>query len=410
MSVHPEVPFDRETLLREARELLPGAVALRRRIHQSPELGLQLPETTAAVLESLADLDLEVRRGAGSSGFVATLRGARPGPSILLRADMDALPMPEDTGLEFASRHPDRMHACGHDAHTAMLAGAARLLARRRESLAGEVKLFFQAGEEGHFGARVALEEGVLDSDRAPDAAFAIHVDPRLPVGRVASRPGPLLAAADVLFVQVRGRGGHASMPHDAVDPIPVACEMVQAFQTFVTRRIPAFDPVVLTVTKIDTGTTNNVIPEIANMMGTLRSTSEDSRERAHKGIARVAEGVAGAHDCEAKVTWVSGYPVTVNDRGFTDFTREVTSELLGERSFVEMTAPVMGAEDFSYLLQRWPGAMVFLGVRPDDPSLVAPCHSNRMCLNEDGMLAGIALHAAVALRYLAGGEARVSA
>jgi hippurate hydrolase len=235
---------------------------------------------------------------------------------------------------------------------------------------------------------------------------FAVHIDPTIPVGKVCSRPGPLMAAADVLRIVVRGRGGHASMPHDTIDPVPVACEIVQALQTLVTRRIPAFDPVVLTITQIDAGTTNNVIPEQARMIGTLRSTSEMSRQRARDGIARVAEGVASAHECEAEVAVYPGYPVTVNDGRFADFAREVVDDLLGSGAFRPLPAPVMGAEDFSYLLQRWPGAMVFLGVRPEDPARVAPCHSNRMCLNEEGMAGGIALHAAIAMRFLNGGGA----
>jgi hippurate hydrolase len=394
------MPIDADTLLREARELLPDAIELRRRLHANPELGLKLPETTAAVLESLQGLDLELRHSRETTGFVATLRGAKPGPALLLRADMDALPMPEDTGLAFASKQEGRMHACGHDAHAAMLVGAAHLLHRHRDDLCGEVQLFFQTGEEGHFGAKVALDEGLFENGRGPEAAFAIHVDPRLPVGRVASRPGPLLAAADVLSIQVRGRGGHASMPHDAIDPVPVACEIVQALQTFVTRRIHAFDPVVLTISQIRAGTTNNVIPEEASMVGTLRSTSEGSREQARNGIERVARGVAEAHECEARVAVFEGYPVTVNDDAFAGFLREVTDDLLGSRTYHTMAAPVMGAEDFSYLLQRWPGAMVFLGVRPDDGQPAAPCHSNRMRVNEEGMASGIALHAAVALRF----------
>lgn len=191
-------------------------------------------------------------------------------------------------------------------------------------------------------------------------------------------------------------------MPHDTLDPVPVACEIVQALQTLVTRRIDAFDPVVLTVTKIEAGTTNNVIPESARLLGTLRSTSEQSRQRARDGIRRIIDRVSAAHEIEATIHIVDGYPVTVNEAAFTEFTREVTTGLLGEDAFLEMRSPVMGAEDFSYLLQRWPGAMVFLGVRPEGVSQPAPCHSNRMLLDEEGMAAGIALHAAMALRYLA--------
>jgi hippurate hydrolase len=390
-----------EALMAEAGELLPDAVKLRRKIHANPELGLDLPETAAAVLESLEGIDLEIARSEKSSGFLATLRGARPGRSILLRADMDALPMPEDTDLEFKSRNEGRMHACGHDAHTAMLALAARLLDRHRDELAGNVVLMFQPGEEGHFGAKVMIDEGLLD--RVPDleAAFAIHITPQHPPGMVASRPGPIMAAADIFQVKLHGKGGHASMPHDAIDPIPVACEIVQALQTLVTRRIDAFDPVVLTVTRIEAGTTTNVIPESARILGTLRSTSERSRERAQEGIRRVATGIAAAHDVEPEIVVVNGYPVTVNDAEFSAFSRTVATDLLGEDAYVEMPSPLMGAEDFSCVLQKLPGAMVLVGVRPEDEASRAPVHSNHMMLNEDGMQAGIALNAAIALRYL---------
>lgn len=385
-----------------ARELLPGVVGLRRALHACPELGNQLPETRRLVLEALAPLGLDVELSATTSSFVATVHGGRPGGCLLLRADMDALPMPEDSGVEFASRNRGAMHSCGHDAHTAMLVGAARLLSAHRADIPGDVKLFFQTGEEGHFGAKLCLEEGLLERGRAPDAAFALHVDTRLPVGRVASRGGPLMASADVWRIEVKGRGGHASMPHDAADPIPAACEIVNALQTMVTRHIHARDPIVITTTKIDAGTTDNVIPETARLLGTMRATSERSRKAGEEGIHRVAYGIAQAHGVEATVRIDHGYPVTINDAGVVDLARSVAGALLGERAFIQMPDPVMGAEDFSYLLQRWPGAMLFLGARPADTADPAPVHSNRMVLNEDGMLAGITLHAGMALRFLA--------
>ena len=387
-------------LLDEARKELPDAVRLRRRIHRNPELGLVLPDTQRAVLEALEGLDLEVATGGATSAVVATLRGGKPGPTLLLRADMDALPMEEQSGLEFASQHAGRMHACGHDAHVAMLAGAAKLLARRRGELAGTVKLLFQPGEEGFAGARVLIEEGLLDAPPRVDAAFAIHVDSTLPLGRIALRPGPILAAGDVLSVDVSGRGGHASMPHLAADPIPVACEIVMALQSFVTRRINAFDPVVITVSRIQAGTTSNVIPATAHLLGTIRSVSEATRTAAHEGVRRVAAGVAAAHGLEAKVHIVPGYPVTLNDAGFAGFAGGVAGDLLGAGGVIEMPAPVMGAEDFSYVLARVPGALVFLGARPVGDE-VAPLHSNRMVIDEDAMAVGIALHAAVSTRWL---------
>ncbi|HXZ84651.1 MAG TPA: M20 family metallopeptidase [Myxococcota bacterium] len=391
----------RRALLEDARAELPNAVALRRRIHERPELGLDLPETSAAVLESLADLGLEIARSRATSGFVARLRGGRRGRAVLLRADMDALPMPEDTGLPFASRVSGRMHACGHDAHTAMLASAARVLARRRGELAGDVLFLFQPGEEGFAGARIMLGEALFDPGGVA-RAFALHVDPRVAIGRVASRAGSLLASADSFAIQVAGRGGHASMPHDALDPIPIACEIVSALQSFVTRRIDAFDPAVVSVTKIAAGTTVNVIPETAELLGTIRATSPRARERAHAGVRQLAEGVAAAHGAKAAVTLTEGYPVTVNDADAFALARRVADELLGPGAFIEMPAPLMGAEDFSFVLERIRGAMLFLGVRPEEPGLRAPCHSNRMVLNEEGMAHGIALHAALALDALA--------
>jgi len=388
-----------------AEALLPDLVALRRRVHAEPELGLELPRTRQAVLEALDGLALEIATGGSTGAVVATLRGARPGRTLLLRADMDALPVEEETGLPFASRQPGRMHACGHDAHLAMLVGAARILERRREDLAGTVKLLFQPGEEGHGGARILIEEGLLESEPAVQAAFAIHVNPILPAGVVATRPGPLLAATDVFAVEVRGRGGHASMPHDAVDPIPVACEIVGALQSLVTRRVDAFDPVVLSVTKIEAGTTHNVIPETARLLGTTRAVSERARQEVRRGIERVVAGICAAHDTDARVQIFPGYPVTVNDPDFAGFVSGVAAEVVGPARVAPMKAPIMGAEDFSYILERVPGAMVFLGVRPAQGP-AEPIHSNRMILNEDAMSAGAALHAAVALRYLAPGRA----
>jgi hippurate hydrolase len=394
--------LDSASLLSDAGDLLSDVVSLRRRIHAEPELGLDLPKTQASVLDALADLDLEIRTGATLSSVVATMTGDAEGPTLLLRADMDALPMPEDTGLTFASRHDGRMHACGHDAHVAMLVGAARLLHQRRADLRGTVKFLFQPGEEGQHGARQCIEEGLLDGP-AVDGAFALHVSPNIPSGWLACRPGPILAAADELQIEIKGRGGHASTPHLAVDPIPVAAELVLALQSLVTRTVDAFDPAVLTVARISAGTTNNVIPERAELEGTLRTVSERTRDHAHAGIHRVAHHVAAAHDCEAQVTIERGYPVTVNDADFAAFTREVAGDLLGPERMIDLRSPIMGAEDWSYVLQRVPGAMAFLGVCPPDldPRSAPACHSNRMQLDEGAMVVGVATHAAVALSYL---------
>jgi amidohydrolase len=395
--------------LDEAHELLPEAVALRRRIHAKPELGLNLPLTTEAVLDALRGCEVEIARGPSTSGLVVSLSGTKPGAqtgrTILLRGDMDALPMPEETGHAFASEIAGRMHACGHDAHTAMLVQAVHLLHRHRDQLAGTVKFMFQPGEEGYGGARLMIKDGLLDADPKPDAAFALHIHPVVTAGAIMGKPGPILASADTWTIRVKGRGGHASMPHHAIDPIPVAFEIGLALHAMVTRTIDVFDPVVVTCAKVSAGTANNVIPEAAEMSGTLRATSEEARERAHDGIRRVATNIAAAHLCEAEIKINRGYPVTVNDPGFVDFARGVASELVGADNYIDSPAPLMGAEDFSYVLQRMPGCMMFLGVMPeghDGHDHIAPCHSNRMMLNEDCMAVGIAMHAAIAHRFLA--------
>ena len=390
---------DLAKLLEAAKKLQPEVTALRRAIHQEPELGLENPATRAKVLALLDGLPLEIALHKKTSGIVATLRGAKPGRRILLRADTDALPMPEDNDLAFRSQRPNTMHACGHDAHTAMLAGAARLLAQHRESFAGEVVFMFQPGEEGFAGAQAMLDEGLPETD----GAFAIHITPLIPSGVIGTRAGPLLASADFFNITVKGKGGHASMPHDCRDPIPAACEITTALQTFVTREIPVSDPVVITVTRIAGGTTGNVIPESVELQGTIRALSERSRTRAHEGLERVARGIAQAHGVEANVALQRGYPVTVNDAKFVGFAQQVARELLGPRGAIEFDAPIMGAEDFSFVLQRTPGAMVFLGLRPPGATEAAPCHSNRMLIDEDGMAYGVALNAAIALRFLEG-------
>ncbi len=394
------------TLAAAAEALLPEMVALRRAIHAEPELGLHTPKTSARVREALAGLPLEWREGPSTTGLVATLRGGANGRTVLLRGDMDALPMPEDTGLPFASQVEGVMHACGHDSHTAMLAGAARLLCAMREQLTGTVMFMFQPGEEGHHGARFMLEDGLLDP--LPDAAFALHVMPNAPHGMVGGRAGPLLASADMLEVTVRGKGGHASMPHDALDPIPVACAIVTAIQTLVTREVPVADPAVVTIGRIAAGTTNNVIAESAHLLGTIRTLSAHRRAAIQAGLRRLAEGIAAAHGATAEVRVTEGFPVTVCDPRAVAFGRD-TVEALFPGAWQEMAQPVMGAEDFAYVLEKVPGAMFFLGVAEEgaDWRQCCPLHSNRMVLDERVMARGAAVHAALATRFLDQGFAR---
>lgn len=397
-------------ILEQAGDVFADAVTLRRELHRWPEIGNHLPRTREAVLGALEGLPLDLTLHTSTSGVAALLTGGKPGPTVLLRGDMDALPMPEDTGIDFASEVDNAMHACGHDTHTAMLVGAARVLSARRDEIAGRVLFMFQPGEEGHDGAREMIDEGVLDvpalADGTPSpvtGAFAIHVASNIPGGFVALKPGALMASSDELTITVKGKGGHGSAPHFTLDPVPVACEIVQALQTMVTRRIDVFDPGVVTVTQIHTGTAYNVIPETAVIMGTMRSVSERTRSLIHDGVRRVAEGVASAHGMEVDVNLEYGYPVTVNDSDFAGFAADVATAVAGDTNVRIMDNPVMGAEDFSYVLNRVPGAMVFLGLMPAgmDIFAAAPNHSNRAIYEEDHMRRGIALYSAMALRHL---------
>ncbi len=391
-------------LITDAQTLLPDLITLRRAIHQEPELGLHNPKTAEKIRAALAGLPLEWREGPSTSGLVATLRGGANGRTVLLRGDSDALPMQEDTGLPFASEIPGAMHACGHDSHVAMLVGAARLLAARRAELPGTVLFMFQPGEEGHHGARFMLEDGLLDP--LPDAAFALHVMPNAPHGLISGRAGPLMASADKIRITVNGRGGHASMPHDALDPVPIAAEIVLAIHSWVTRNVSIADPAVVTIGEMKAGSTDNVIPETAMLYGTIRTLSTRQRTAVQAGLKRLAEGIADAHGASASVAFRQGFPVTVCDAAAVAFGERTVKDLLGEESWHTLPAPMMGAEDFSYVLEKLPGAMFFLGASHEGADWRGCCalHSIRMVLDESVMARGAAVHAALAARFLAEG------
>jgi hippurate hydrolase len=385
-------------LFGEAAGELDLAVNIRRRIHANPEIGLHLPGTQELILDALDQIGLSGVTGQKCSSVVAVMEGDQPGPTTLLRADMDALEMPEDTELDFSSRVDGAMHACGHDAHVAMLLGASRLLHARRRDLRGRVVLMFQPGEEGEDGAKTMIEEGLLQSHGSFDRAFAIHISSVIPSGWLTTKAGTMMASADEFHITVTGRGGHASMPHDAVDPIPVACQIVTSLQSMVTRVIPAFDPAVVTISTIHAGSATNVIPEKVVCGGTIRAVSDRSRDMALAGLKQVAEQIASAHGCSASVDMAPGsYPVTVNDAAFAEHTLSVAQALVGDQA-VRMPTPVMGAEDWSYVLRAVPGSMAFLGACPPGETRPAPNHSNRFVIDETALSTGIAMYAAMAL------------
>lgn len=397
-----------DTLLQSALGLADDIVALRRAIHREPELGLETPKTLAKVREALAGLPLTWREGPSCTGAIATLEGASADQAeprrVLLRGDMDALPMDEKTNLDFASTIPGRMHACGHDTHTAMLVGAAQLLCTQRDSFSGTVDFMFQPGEEGFHGARHMIDDGLLNP--LPDAAFALHIIPNAPFNIIAGRAGPLMAAADEFTITVKGQGGHASMPHDCVDPVPGAAAIVSALQAMVTRRFNAASAVVVTVTKIHAGTAHNVIPDEVTLGGTMRTLSPEHRTKLHQLIEQTAADVARGYGLETSCEIKAGFPVTICDARAVQLGARVAGQLGGGAGWLDLPAPIMGAEDFSYVLEQVPGAMFFLGVAQQGSDWQNCCaiHSPRMMVDEKALPTGTAMLAGCALEFLANG------
>lgn len=379
----------------DARQLAGDLCRLRQQIHAEPEIGLDLPRTRDKVLAALEGLPLEVSCGAGSTSVTAVLRGVhggeqRPRPAVLLRADMDAIPVQERTGLRYASRVDGRMHACGHDLHTAMLVGAAQLLCAHRDVLAGDVVFMFQPGEEGWEGARCMIEEGVLDAaGRRVQAALALHVFSSLGrSGQFLTREGAILAASARLCVTVRGQGGHGSTPHLARDPVTAAAQMIIDLQTMVTRRFDAADPVVLSVGIVRAGTRRNIIPDTAYFEATIRSFSPHMGARVGEAVTRLLQGVAAAHDVEVDVDFAEERPVTVNDPSEARFAQEAIADLFGTDRVATLPRPLTASEDFSRVLDQVPGAFIALGAIPPgaDPATMPFNHSPRAVF-DDGVV-----------------------
>lgn len=373
-----------------AKELQPELAQLRGALHREPELGMQLPRTQEKVLRALDGLPLEITTGVGLTSVTAVLRGGRSGGAVLLRGDMDALPVQETTGVADTSRIDGRMHACGHDLHTAGMVGAAMLLCDQRESLQGDVVFMFQPGEEGFNGAGAMIAEGVLEAAGKPlDAAYALHVvSNRLPHGFVVGRPGTMLSASDSLRVTVRGAGGHGSAPHHARDPIPAACAMVTALQTHVTRAFDIFDPVVITVGQFHAGTQKNIIPDTATFEATVRSFSGAHHDRLRRELPALVTNIGAAHGLDVEAEYEVQYPVTVNTRDETDFAMGTARELFGAGHVHVAPQPASGSEDFSMVLQRVPGAMLFVGAAPEGSNAAtAPMNHSPSAVFDGGIL-----------------------
>jgi amidohydrolase len=349
-------------ILNRAAELQDEVSGWRHHIHQHPELGYDTVETARFVAERLRDFGCdEVVTGIGRTGVVGLIRGGLgEGATIGLRADMDALPLREETGRAYASRTPGKMHACGHDGHTAMLLGAAKYLAETR-NFRGQVAVIFQPAEEGGAGALAMIRDGLMERFGI-ERVFGMHNMPGLPVGEFATRPGPIMAATAEFTITVTGKGGHAAMPHRTVDPIVTASQIVTALQTIVSRTADPVDSLVVTVTKFNAGSAYNIIPNTAEIAGTVRTLRKEMSEIARQRMETICTGIAAAAGAKASMSYHSNYPVTLNDPGQTDFAADTAAGIAGADRVNRAASPLMGGEDFSYMLEARPGAFVFIG------------------------------------------------
>lgn len=388
-----------------AQVLQPDLIELRHRLHQRPEIGLHLPETQAMVLSALDGLGLEISLGKTSSSVTAVLRGAKRGKAVLLRGDMDALPIHEESGVVFSSTIDGAMHACGHDLHTAMLVGAAKLLSAHRDQLQGDVVFMFQPGEEGHDGAAHMIAEGVLDAAGVrASSAYGIHVTSgSVPRNVFTTKPGTMMASADELHVTVRGVGGHGSMPHFAKDPIVVAAQMIGDLQTLVTRKFDIFDPVVVTVGYFHAGTKANIIPSEAKFEVTIRAFSLIAREKILREAKLLCEKIGEAYGLEVDAVAMGQYPVTINNPVHAQYVADTAIELFGAGEYIPMESPIAGAEDFSRVLLEVPGSYMFLGACTSDDYATAPSNHSALATFDDSVLCkGVEMHAELAIRALA--------
>jgi amidohydrolase len=398
------MPVSADALLTRAKAMKDQLVSVRRDIHRHPELAFQEQRTAEKGHHWLQGLGLEIReRIAGTHGLVATLDTGRPGPTLLIRADMDALPIVEETGTDYVSETPGVMHACGHDAHVACVLGAAKLLVEQRASLRGRLMFLLQPAEEKPpGGAKVLIEQGHIL--HGVDAALALHVYPPLPVGQLGFRPGVLLGYSDRFTVHIHGMGGHAARPHQTVDAVAVAVQVYQALQYLVSRENDPFHPFVITVGALHAGTVANVIPNQAILLGTVRSLDPEVNKSLPERLERVVAGVCQATRARYTFEFVQGYPAMVNDETFTRRAIDSVKSLLGERRIANLPTPQLGGEDFAFFSQRVPSLMFRLGVRNEARGIVHGVHSSRFDLDEDALPIGAAALACVAMDYVQGG------
>jgi amidohydrolase len=389
-------------ILAEARAILPWMSEVRRDLHRHPELGLEEHRTSRRVQEHLAGLGIEHRGGLATTGVLGTLGNPKGGRVAALRADLDALPLEEANEVPYRSAVPGKMHACGHDVHTAILLGAARLLKAREARLPGLVKLIFQPAEETVGGAKLLIAEGVLDSPRV-DAIFGLHVDSNLDVGTVGLHYGQRNASSDDLEITIHGRSSHGAYPASGVDAIVVAAQVVTALQSVVSRNVDARQSAVVTIGRIEGGSAANIVPSRVLMIGTVRSVEAATREMVLRRIRETAEGVAGGFGAEAEVVTRPSYGPVINTDGYVDLVKRHATELLGPDKIQIFQRPNMGVEDFGFYLTEVPGVFYSLGVRNEARGIVHPVHHERFDVDEEAMAFGAALQVLNALAVLQG-------
>jgi amidohydrolase len=388
-----------QTLRDAALALNEQVVADRRHFHRHPELGFEERETAAYVADRLRSLGVETQTGVAETGVVGLIRGSREGRTVLLRADMDALPLTEETGAEYSSQNPGVHHACGHDGHTAILLAVAEVLSRRRDDLGGTVKLAFQPAEEGPGGAKPMIEAGVMENPHV-DACFGLHISTRHPTGIIVVQGGPIQASSDVFELTVQGVGGHGAAPHETVDAVAIGAAIVSELQRIVSREVDPLESAVVTVGAFHAGTRNNIIARRAELTGTIRALNPDVQTFMHQRIREIATQVAGAARATCDVTITRLYPVTINNQRMADFARRV-AETIVPADHVRSARPIMGAEDMSFFLNAAPGCFAFLGASNRERGLAAPHHSPLFDFDEACLPTGVELLSALALTYL---------
>lgn len=384
-------------ILKEVEKVEKEVIELRRKIHMYPELGFEETKTSEIVYDYLKNLGIEVKRIA-KTGVVGTLKG-NGSKTIAIRADMDALPIQEENDVEYASQIPGRMHACGHDVHTAILLGTAKLLANMRDKLKGNVKFIFQPAEETTGGALPMIEEGVLENPKV-DAIIGLHVDPELQVGQIGITYGKAYASSDMFDIIVKGKSSHGAEPHKSVDSIVIAANIVNMLQTVVSRKANPLSPLVLTIGTIEGGYARNIIANKVRMSGIIRMMEEEKRDEIVEMVEKICDNTAKAMGGEVEFKRTIGYPCLVNHKGMTDLIKETAFPLLGEGNVIEV-APTMGVEDFAYFLQKVPGSFYKLGCGNKEKGIDKPIHNNQFNIDEECIKIGLAVHVSTVLKYL---------